>query len=113
MAGSDSQERPPPSTITDDKPPPHFSESVKLYPVSKIDKDWVTTSATSCLEHLERVWFGQANAYYDIVNSKEGYKLIVDISLTRRAIVKSAEEQKPSIVKKPWYKRARLWTSLE
>lgn len=109
MAGSDAQEIPPPSTSMEDKPPPDKSNNLEPYPVNKVHKDWVTNSTTSCLEHLERVWFGQAKAHYNLESPEEGYKLTVDISLTRRAMVKSAEEQKPPTVKKPWYARAYLW----
>lgn len=89
-------------------PPPPSSNTVKRKG-PETDIEWIMDSVKSGLEHLERVWYGEAKACYDLENPEEGYKLIVDISLTRRAMVKSAEEQKPPTVKKPWYARAYLW----
>lgn len=70
--------------------------------------DLLYKSIASCLDHLRNVKFGKATAEYFLL--RQGYKLNVDIVMTRHATSETAAEKpSPQSASAPWYKQAWRW----
>lgn len=87
----------------DDAPP------APRYTLAKDEElDLLYKSIASCLDHLRNVKFGKATAEYFLL--RQGYKLNVDIVMTRHATSETAAEKpSPQSASSPWYKQAWRW----
>jgi hypothetical protein len=69
--------------------------------------DLLYKSIASCLDHLRNVKSGKATADYFLL--RQGYKLNVDIVMTRYATSETAAEKPSPQLASPWYKQAWRW----